>query len=482
MGKVQSFGFQKSQGGHRPRVAWKSPLYRIVQDNLETFLIRGAVSPPSRFAEPSLRSFLECGVPRFGIMRFACSRCNKSIFIPFSCKKRSVCPSCDAKRATLKSLRLTEELLPHVPYRQWVLVLPKRLRYFVNRNHRLAGEISRIFAETLGQFYRDRTVRNSLPAGILNSAQPAQLHFIQRFGARVNLHVHIHAVVSDGVFAAGGEGRLVFFPALRQIAPEQLQRLAETLRRRILKRLTRIGAIPETTAAEMSLWPNSGFSVNAQVRIRHYDRRGLERLLSYCLRPSISLKRLGYFPQRDMARYHVPRDNETLEWNTVEFLERFSALIPPPRINLVRYSGALGPRSSLHRLISEAAKRRISCARLKDGWSHSVDFKRAFSEAKAVARKAFSSAWAKCLSRILEASPIICPQCKLEMRPVAAILDTHELTRLLGYLDLPTEFPATKPARAPPQPCIAEDSQINPLAEAFCGIDEALEEETLSSV
>ena len=33
-----------------------------------------------------------------------------------------------------------------------------------------------------------------------NTATPAQLHFIQRFGGALNLHIHVHAVVSDGVY------------------------------------------------------------------------------------------------------------------------------------------------------------------------------------------------------------------------------------------------------------------------------------------
>lgn len=33
-----------------------------------------------------------------------------------------------------------------------------------------------------------------------------------RFGAALNLHIHIHAVVSDGVFNTGADGSLCFTP------------------------------------------------------------------------------------------------------------------------------------------------------------------------------------------------------------------------------------------------------------------------------
>ncbi|MBI4678528.1 MAG: transposase zinc-binding domain-containing protein [Elusimicrobia bacterium] len=75
-------------------------------------------------AEDSLRAFLECGIHRFGVVRFRCADCGESVFVPFSCKRRS-CPTCDSKRASAESAIAMDGLLPRVPYRQWVLVLPK---------------------------------------------------------------------------------------------------------------------------------------------------------------------------------------------------------------------------------------------------------------------------------------------------------------------------------------------------------------------
>jgi DNA-binding transcriptional MocR family regulator len=70
--------------------------------------------------------------------------------------------------------------LAFVPYRQWVLVVPKRLRYFLNHNPALAGELSRIFADEINRFLCQNT-----------TGTPAQLHFkpqlceFQRGGARL---------------------------------------------------------------------------------------------------------------------------------------------------------------------------------------------------------------------------------------------------------------------------------------------------------
>lgn len=104
------------------------------------------------------------------------------------------------------------------------------------------------------------------------------------------------------MFALDSKGRLVFAPAA-PIDTEQLQRLTEGLRRKILRRFSKLGHIPKVVAQEMLSWPHSGFSLNAEVRIEPKDREGLERLLSYCLRPAISVKRLTYFPEKNIVRY-----------------------------------------------------------------------------------------------------------------------------------------------------------------------------------
>lgn len=47
-----------------------------------------------------------------------------------SCKGRGVCPSCNALRMAEVAAHLVDEVFPVLPVRQWVLAVPKRLRYF----------------------------------------------------------------------------------------------------------------------------------------------------------------------------------------------------------------------------------------------------------------------------------------------------------------------------------------------------------------
>ena len=131
----------------------KGPLQKLVLDHLEDFEAclrrprdRRPRPPPSVLQH--LQRYIECGIARFGVMRFRCPKCGEDLFVAFSCKKRGFCPHCDAKRATIIMADASDRLLPQVGYRQYVLTIPKRLRWFVNQNAALPGEISRLLARS----------------------------------------------------------------------------------------------------------------------------------------------------------------------------------------------------------------------------------------------------------------------------------------------------------------------------------------------
>ncbi|MBI4679063.1 MAG: transposase, partial [Elusimicrobia bacterium] len=163
-----------------------------------------------------------------------------------------------------------------------------------------------------------------------------------------------------------------------------------------------------------------------------------------------------------------------LEWDAVEFVRRFAELVPPPRKHLVRYCGALGPRSSLRRAVTDAAREKVPFDALLAGVSCAAPAasragRMITRAARAIGARARS--WAACLRRVFEAEPILCPQCLVEMKPIAAITRDCDLERLLRGLELPADFPKTAPARSPPR-ATAEETQVDPRAEAWDGIDE----------
>ena len=258
----------------------------------------------------------------------------------------------------------------------------------------------------------------------------------------------------------------------------ELAELSRELRRRILKRMLRLGAVPEEAAAEMLARTHGGFSINGEVRVQAEDREALRRLLGYVLRPALSLKRLSYKPEKDLVRYWPkkgrPEDPAVFEWTPIEFLARLARLIPPARRHLLRYHGALAPRSPLRSAVTRAAREEVSYKELAAGVPVAgiravvAAGERAISKAVSAAAKS----WAACLRRVFEIDPLICPSCQTPLVPIAIITQDQELARLLAHLGLPTEFPKLKPARGPPSPYGGEDSQIDLAIDSCDGRDQ----------
>jgi hypothetical protein len=82
-----------------------------------------------------------------------------------------------------------------------------------------------------------------------------------------------------------------------------LHRLQQTLRRRMLRLFLRRRLLDEPTVENMLTWQAAGgFSLDAPVRIRGDDRAGRERLLRPCARPPFALERLRIGPAAPPSR------------------------------------------------------------------------------------------------------------------------------------------------------------------------------------
>ena len=84
--------------------------------------------------------------------------------------------------------------------RQRVLSLPKRLRYFLQRDGAALNTALRIFLRVVQQGLR----KHCPGAAQADNAcmRIAAVAFIHRFGSSLNTHVHFHCCVVDGVFEA----------------------------------------------------------------------------------------------------------------------------------------------------------------------------------------------------------------------------------------------------------------------------------------
>ena len=80
-----------------------------------------------------------------------CDDCGHDYFVAYSCKGRGVCPSCNTRRMVETAAHLTDHVFPRLPVRQWVLSVPKRLRYYMQRDGAVLNMVLRIFLRVIAQ-------------------------------------------------------------------------------------------------------------------------------------------------------------------------------------------------------------------------------------------------------------------------------------------------------------------------------------------
>jgi hypothetical protein len=265
---------------YHPRDARASPLRRLLAAAFATFLAlyeerfardHGLLRPA---VTRSARRFLECGLPEYGFARFRCGACGEEHLLPFSCRQRALCPSCDAKRAAAWALWVRDELALGVPHRHVVFALPRMLRPYFRHDRSLLTDLARWAWESL---------REAM-AVVAPGARPGALFVIHTAGALLDYHPHVHAIVTDGVFTR--EGRFYLLP------PGALRPLAELFRYRVLGELRARGLLSEERFRLLASWHHSGFSVYFRRRIRAHDGDALEQLARYVRRCPIALERI----------------------------------------------------------------------------------------------------------------------------------------------------------------------------------------------
>jgi hypothetical protein len=482
---------------YAPRRPTQGVLARVVRDHFETFRARAATLRDGdglpRFVEQEFRDFLGCGSLAGGFARFRCGECGLDRLVPFSCKGRAVCPSCGARRMADRAAHLVDHVLPPVPVRQWVLTLPYRLRYLLAWHHDLCRAVVGVFMRSVLGFQRRAAKRSCVANGLGGGVA-----VVQRFGRALNLNVHVHALVLDGVFVTGADG-VAFAPA-DELSDLEVAEVLATVVPGIEALLARRGygaddeegsapdvfaedapalagmaaaAVHGTTAvgqragartrrcgeeiehAGASLLPRcharqDGFDLEAGVRVRADQRDRLDRLCRYVLRPPVADERLRLLDDGDVLLALERRwsDGTThLRFSPVELLERLAVLIPRPRINLLLYHGVLGPRAAAQSRIVAFGKPEKAGATTDRG-AGPVPADGTHGGPPGGRR------WADLMRRSYGLDVLACPRCGGRLRLVALIEDRLVIARILTHLRLPTDVPAPRPGRAPP--CLDE--------------------------
>jgi hypothetical protein len=339
------------------------------------------------------------------------------MLLSFSCKTRSVCPSCGKKRQLLFSQFVAEEVIQPVPHRQVVFTIPKRLRpFFATRRKRLA-RLARAGYLTLRKALQK--------ASSSRLGQPGAINSIQTFGSLLDWHPHLHILVTWGVFDRDGS----FHEALECPRAEALQ---ADFRDRVFRLLLKEDAIDLTTVESMKAWPHSGFGANLSAPIDVYRRsdgscRAPGNLLEYFVRPSVSLKRLELTHDGKVLlqddKFHPRHHGNFRVFEAEEFLAVLGQHIPDTNDRLVAYSGVYSNR--LQKITQAKDPKPAGPLPPPLGPSPAPD-----SPSRKIPR---SSVWARLIAFVWEVDPLLCPACGQEMKIVAVITASSVVARILDH-------------------------------------------------
>jgi hypothetical protein len=120
------------------------------------------------------------------------------------------------------------------------------------------------------------------------------------------------------------------------------ERTGQRIRRRLVDPHEGVRGGPQCFSAR-------GFSLHAATRVEAGERERLERLCRYVIRPPLAAGKLQEIDDDTLAfTLKTPWSDGTthLLLSPLELIEKLAALVPPPRLNLVRYHGVLAPNAA----------------------------------------------------------------------------------------------------------------------------------------
>ena len=444
-------------------------------------------TPLPAYIEREFEAYFRCGILEHGFIILSCDDCGESLPVAFSCKKRGFCASCSAKRKSEAAVHLIDNVLPHAPYRQWVTTFPHALRYWMAASRKLTSNVHQLVTAMITRYYINAAEERGI-----KDPQAGGVTFVQRFGSALNLNVHFHTIVLDGVFSVGGPTPV--FYQLRGPTDEELADIVEAVAHNVIENLRQGGYLPEegmevdrpgwldksfadsdqlsaaaTASSVMRIafgeragqkvrrvgrgfgyddetpmakgrrcYSVNGFTIHANRYIGPQERGKLEELLAYGARGSFSNERLSLAdaenPDGDLL-YSLKRmwsdGTEAILMSPAELIEKLVALIPPPYVHLSRYFGILSSHSKWRRQI-------VLKPHVKKGFVASADGK-----------DSQSMTWSKLLARVFKIDVTRCRGCGAALHPENCEIITLApmIAAILKALGLTTRPPPRGPPR-----------------------------------
>ncbi len=259
-----------------------------------------------------------------------------------------------------------------------------KIRYLLSRNPRLLTRVLQACIRALFAVARKRA-----KAAGLQARHPGAITFIQRFGSALQLNVHFHVVMADGLF--DDDGSFQHLPPLHDEDVEHI--LSKTIRNIVRTCGESILGGDETEPSALSLLDGQalvplssssrayqppeykpltareqGFTLHAATRVAASNPRGLFRLCAYGARGAIASSRLSRLTSGTFT-YELKRPlsdgRKTLVWTGEQLVRKLVPLIPPPFANLTRFHGVFAPRAKLRERVVAQVKGSTSSASAK---------------------------------------------------------------------------------------------------------------------
>ena len=456
---------------YRPRDPTASVITQLLSTHLDAFLDRAEEGPGARgvprFVRRQLRAMIDCGDPTHGFVRLACTTCQVSRAVPFSCKAR-LCSSCAGRRMNEQAAHLLDRVLPVAPYRQWVLTLPSELARAVAFDADLCSAVFACLPAELRSWARARADSRGVA-----SADTGCVLEIQRFADAGRLYPHAHVLAPDGVFVPA-EDRARFHglgpPTLddvRAIVTGTESRIRRVLARRqssnpdddhaeqlnLLLACSRSPAEAVSEEAAPRVGTNSkqrgrkkdkplcvrspgGIELHAAVHVRAGDRAGLERLCRYIARPPVPEQRLS---RLDDGRYEWRLKRtwkggvRAFVYQPLDLIARLAALIPLPMTKLRRFFGVFGPAHPWRASVVPTPPDAAAATR------------------PVAPRRPATMAWADLLRRVWDIDALRCLSCQGRMLVVGVVKDPDVIEAILAAILISKELPGTASGpRGPP--------------------------------
>jgi len=240
-------------------------------------------------------------------------------------------------------------------------------------------------------------------------------------GDLIQWHPHGHLLLTDGAFSDDG--------AFHPLAAWDAHAVMKLFRERLLARLIERHAISQDLAQRLLNWRHPGFSAHIGESIPSEDKKAIEDVASYMVKAPLSLKKLVYLDGHRAVLYRS-KMNPSLGRNfdamdPLEWLARLADHIPDAGRHRTHFYGFYSSRVRSRRRQTDTSG----------------------VPAEPPTKRRCAPSWARLISKVYHAGPLVCRRCGGPLAIVAYITDELSIKRILEHVGL------SPPQQQRPPPC-----------------------------